>query len=165
MHTPTFKWWCLRLFAIALIVPGLVLAHDYKLGNLRMDHPYALIKTEPDTRLEVYFRTFKNDGSQSDRLLDVKTPVAGLAMIRTETHSIDHEITWVPVQSLEIPAKGQVSMRHDAPDGYQFLLTEIKRPLKVGDRFPLTLNFEKSGVKEVMVWIQAPRSVSSKHKH
>lgn len=165
MLTPTLLRWSMRLFAIAFIAPGLVLAHDYKLGMLRMDHPYALLKTEPTTRLEVYFRTFKNDGSQHDRLLAMRTPVAGQAIIRTETHSIDHEITWVPVQSLEIPAKGQVAMRHDTPDGYQLLLTEIRRPLKVGDRFPLILNFEKSGEKEVMVWIQAPRNTSATHKH
>ena len=155
----------MRLLAMAFIAPGLVWAHDYKLGHLRMDHPYALLKTEPTTRLEVYFRTFKNDGSQPDRLLAIRTPVAGQAIIRTETHSIDHEITWVPVQSLEIPAKGQVAMRHDTPDGYQLLLTEIRRSLKVGDRFPLILNFEKSGEKEVMVWIQAPRNTSATHKH
>jgi hypothetical protein len=155
----------MRLLAMAFIAPGLVWAHDYKLGHLRMDHPYALIKTEPATRLEVYFRNFKNDGSQSDRLLGVRAPVAGQAIIRTETHSADHALTWVPVQSLDVPAKGQVAMRHDARDGYQFLLTEIKRPLKVGDSFPLTLTFEKSGEKEVMVWIQAPRNASSAHQH
>lgn len=153
------------MFAIAFIVPGLVWAHDYKLGGLRMDHPYAVIKNDPSVRLEVYFRAFKNEGAQSDRLLGVRTPIAGQAQIRTETHSVDHEITWVPVQSLDIPAKGQVSIRHDTPDGYQLLLTDLKKPLKLGDRFPLTLVFEKSGEKEVMVWVQAPKNIGTTHKH
>jgi len=165
MLAPTHLRWCMRLVAFALLVPGLVRAHDYKLGELRMDHPYALIISEPTTRLEVYFRAFKNEGGQSDRLKSVRTPVASQATIRTETHSEDHEITWVPIHSLEIPAKGQVAMRHDAPYGYQVLLTELIRPVKLGDRFPLLLNFEKSGEKEVMVWIQAPRNNSSIHKH
>lgn len=130
----------MRLLAMAFIAPGLVWAHDYKLGRLR-GSPLCLIKTEPATRLEVYFRNFKNDGSQSDRLLGVSAS-SRQAIIRTETHSADHTLTWVPVQSLDVPAKGQVAMRHDARDGYQFLLTEIKRPLKVGDSFPLTLTLK-----------------------
>ena len=153
------------MFAIAFIVPGFVWAHDYKLGELRMDHPYAVIKNDTSIRLEVYFRAFKNEGAQSDRLLGVRTPIAAQTQIRTETHSVDHEIIWVPVQSLDIPAKGQVSMRHDTPDGYQLLLTDLKKPIKLGDRFPLILIFEKSGEKEVMVWVQAPKHAGTTHKH
>lgn len=153
------------LSVLVFFAPALSWAHDYKLGHLRMDHPYALIKSEPSTRLEVYFRSFRNEGGQIERLMGMRTPVAAKAAIMTETHSVDHEITWVPVQSLEIPTKGQVAMRHDTPEGYQLLLTELKRPVKVGDRFPLILIFEKSGEKEVMVWIQTPRNTSPTHQH
>lgn len=169
MRVSILMKWCMRGLAVLFIFPGLASAHDYKLGHLRMDHPYALIKTDPPSRLEVYFRAFKNDGSTLDRLVKVRTPIAGEALIRTETHTVDHEITWVPIDTLDVPAKGQVAMRHDTPEGYQILLTNLKRSVKVGDRFALTLSFEQSGEKEVMVWIQAPRkkvkgSVST-HKH
>ncbi len=160
-----FPRWCMPLLAVAFFVPGLAWAHDYKLGQLRMDHPYALIKTDPSARLEVYFRSLRNEGEQPDRLVAMRTPVATKAVIMTETHSVDHDITWVPVQSLEIPAMGQVAIRHDKPEGYQILLTELTRPLKVGDRFPLNLLFDKSGEKEVMVWVQAPRNAQPSHKH
>jgi len=165
MLVTTFPRWCVRLLTMAFFVPALAWAHDYKLGQLRMDHPYALIKTEPSIRVEVYFRSLRNEGDQLDRLVAMRTPVATKAVVMTETHSVDHDITWVPVQSLEIPAKGQVAMRHGKPEGYQILLTELTRPLKVGDRFPLYLLFDKSGEKEVMVWVQAPRNVQPSHKH
>ncbi len=165
MFASTRLRWCMCLSVLAFFVPALAWAHDYKLGHLRMDHPYALIKSEPSARLEVYFRSFHNESGQLERLTGMRTPVAAKVAIMTETHSVDHEITWVPVQSLEIPPNGQVTMRHDTPEGYQLLLTELKRPVKVGDRFPLTLIFEKSGEKEVMVWIQVPRNVQPSHKH
>ena len=165
MLITTFLRWCMRLLTMAFFVPALACAHDYKLSQLRMDHPYALIKSEPSIRVEVYFRSLRNEGDQPDRLVAMRTPVATKAVVMTETHSVDHDITWVPVQSLEIPAKGQVAMRHGTPEGYQILLTELTRPLKVGDRFPLHLLFDKSGEKEVMVWVQAPRNVQPSPKH
>jgi len=42
-----------------------------------------------------------------------------------------------------------------------------RQPLKDGDRFPMTLRFEKAGEREVMVWVQQPRdaAAASGHRH
>jgi copper(I)-binding protein len=45
------------------------------------------------------------------------------------------------------------------------LLRQLKRPLKVGDRFDMTLTFEKAGKVKVVVWVQRPRPGEKTHKH
>ena len=62
----------------------------------------------------------------------------------------------VPV--LDISGNTTVPMRHNTPDGYHLMLFDIKAPLKDGDRFPITLTFERAGTREVKVWVQTPRS-------
>lgn len=41
-----------------------------------------------------------------------------------------------------------------APGSYHIMLLGLKQPLKAGDRFPLTLSFEKAGQVEVQVVVQ-----------
>jgi copper(I)-binding protein len=45
------------------------------------------------------------------------------------------------------------------------MLIDLKAPLKNGDRFPMTLRFEKAGEREVMVWVQQPRDAAGAHEH
>jgi copper(I)-binding protein len=45
------------------------------------------------------------------------------------------------------------------------MLIGLKQPLKDGDRFPMTLRFEKAGEREVMVWVQTPRGGAGVHPH
>jgi copper(I)-binding protein len=55
--------------------------------------------------------------------------------------------------------------RHDAGEGYQVQLRHLKRPLKVGDRFDMTLTFERAGKVNVVVWVQNPKPGDKKHQH
>ena len=41
------------------------------------------------------------------------------------------------------------------PGGYHVMLSELRQPLKVGDRFPMTLTFQNAGAVEVSVWVEA----------
>jgi len=40
------------------------------------------------------------------------------------------------------------------PGGYHVMLSELRQPLKVGDKFPLILRFENAGAVEVSVWVE-----------
>ena len=66
---------------------------------------------------------------------------------------------------LELPARTVVRMRHHTPNGHHLMLLDLKAPLKDGDRFPLTLHFEKAGSSTVQVWVQTPRDADQHHKH
>jgi copper(I)-binding protein len=77
----------LRIAATAALAAPLVWitpaeSHDFKLGSIRIDHPYST-PTPPGAQTgAVYFRTLINRGRTSDRLIEARTSVAG----RVELH-------------------------------------------------------------------------------
>ncbi len=56
------------------------------------------------------------------------------------------------VDGIEIKPATRVAMQPG--EGYHIMLIGLKKPLKAGDKFPLTLTFEKSGKVEVSVWVE-----------
>jgi periplasmic copper chaperone A len=55
------------------------------------------------------------------------------------------------VLSVEVPAHGRVRFE---PNGLHAMLIELVRPLKKGDRFPLTLMFQHAGPVRVEAIVQ-----------
>lgn len=87
------------------------------------------------------FVELRNTGPSADRLLGGSTPVAE----RLELHSMAMQgdvMRMRPVDSVPIPAGGSVAL---APGGLHLMLTGLKAPLKVGDKVPVVLRFEKAG--------------------
>jgi copper(I)-binding protein len=71
------------------------------------------------------------------------------------------------VSSIELKPSVKVSMKPG--DGYHIMLIGLKQPLKIGDKFPLTLTFEKAGKAEVTVWVedkdQKAEKKTNAHQH
>jgi periplasmic copper chaperone A len=61
--------------------------------------------------------------------------------------------------SLSIPAGGSVALK---PSSYHVMLIGLKKPLTVGEKFPLTLTFEKAGNISVTVPVQAMGATQDK---
>jgi copper(I)-binding protein len=145
------------------------LAHDFKAGDLRIDHPYATPSRPGMDTGAVYFRAIKNQGTEPDRLLSARTPVA----TRVELHRMDMDgdvMRMRAVPAIDLPANTDVRLRHGTANGHHLMLIGLKAPLKDGDRFPVTLTFQRAGEREVMVWVQTPsRSAASapadEHRH
>lgn len=146
------------LMAWASVVP-VALAHDFKAGDLRVDHPYALPTAPGATRAVVHVRAITNTGARQDRLLGASTPVAESVLLeKVAPPGVD-----VPVRTLdaiELPAKAQVSLRHD--QSLRLTLSGLRQPLREGDRFALVLQFARAGTREVQVWVQTPRPASDR---
>jgi copper(I)-binding protein len=159
------------LVSLFLTMAGVIalptLAHDFKAGALRIDHPYATPSRPGLTTGAVYFRGIRNSGPVSDWLLSASTPAAASVEIHRMQMLQGDVMQMRAVPSLEIPAGATVNLKHSVPDGYHLMLIGLKAPLKDGDRFPITLNFEKVGTHEVKVWVQTPRTRSgdAHHKH
>lgn len=159
----------MRLLAVAALsvcsIPA-VWAHDFKAGDLRIDHPYATPTIATQSTGAVYFRGIRNTGKAADRLLSATTPVA----TRVEIHRMQMQgqvMQMRAVPALELPAGTTVPLRHGASNGHHLMLRELKAPLKDGDRFPVTLTFERAGTHEVMVWVQKPNRPAhdATHQH
>lgn len=155
-----------RLLILACLGTRSAQAHDFKAGDLRIDHPYATPSRPGLTTGAVYFRGIRNTSTVADKLLSATTPAAG----RVEIHRMQMQGDMMQMRAmpaLDIPAGATVAMRHGTPDGVHLMLFDLKAPLKDGDRFPVKLTFEKAGTHEVKVWVQTPREAhhESEHKH
>jgi len=124
-------------------------AHDYKAGDLTIDHPWSR-ELPPNAPAGAAYFTLKNQGTAADRLLGVSTPRAQKSELHTHVHQ-NGLMKMQRVPAVEIPAKGEVAFQ---PGGNHVMLFGLKQPLKTGEQFPLTLEFEKAGKVEVQVKVE-----------
>ncbi|MGQ7959561.1 copper chaperone PCu(A)C [Pseudomonas sp. SP16.1] len=138
------------LLGLSLLLPALLAqAHDYQAGQLQIDHPWSREMPPVAPTAAAYF-VVRNQGGEADRLLGASTPVAGKAELHEHLHA-DGVMKMQQVQDVTIPAGGEVRFE---PMGYHVMLFELKQQARDGERFALTLNFEKAGEVEVEVAVQ-----------
>jgi len=170
--TPSLAWRGVLHTMAALALLGASIAtpahaHDFRAGQLVIDHPYATPSLAGTPNGAAYLRGIRNRGTAPDRLVAASTPVAE----RVELHEMSTEgdvMRMREVPAIDLPAGQEVQLRHG--QRYHLMLINLRQPLKVGDRFDLTLKFEKAGETTVKAWVQQPRVGSSPaghegHKH
>jgi copper(I)-binding protein len=151
------------LLIAVLLSPSLFAsAHEYSAGELHIEHPWSREMPAVAPTAAAYF-VVHNKGAEADRLLSVSTPVAGKAELHEHIHA-DGLMKMQQVQNVAIPAGGEVKFE---PMGYHVMLFNLKQQAKDGERFPLTLTFEKTGAVEVEVAVQkdAPAEQDAAHQH
>ena len=127
-----------------------VAAQDYRLKSLRIDHAFARA-TPPGARSGGVFLTVENTGSVPDRLLGVSSPVARTVELHDMTlHGGVMQMR--AVSTVEVKPGDKLELK---PGGYHAMLSDLTQPLRVGDRFPLTLTFQHAGAIEVSVRVEA----------
>ncbi|HWT69264.1 MAG TPA: copper chaperone PCu(A)C [Pseudomonas sp.] len=148
----------------ALLLPACFAnAHEYKLGELEIAHPWSQELPPNAPNVAAYF-VIHNEGKAADRLLGVDSPIAGDAQLHE--HVMQNDVMKMQhVPNVDIPAGGEVTF---APMAYHVMLLNLKDRslLSDGKRFPMTLHFEKAGdvTVEVVVQKQAPED-GQKHAH
>lgn len=155
-------WSCLAAWLV-LPLSGTAIAHDFKLGPLRIDHPYATPTPAGARTGAAYLRTLRNTGDQADRLIGATTPAARTVEIHRSVIDAQNVMHVRAIDGIDLPPKAELQLRHGGE--HLLMLIDLKAPLKVGERFPMTLRFEKAGEREVMVWVQQPRSSTPAHRH
>ena len=91
-----------------------------------------------------------------DRLLAASDSVADKTDLMTMQGGSSHmEMTYVG--GIDLPAGKPVSLN---PAGLHVWLAGLHQPLKAGESFPLTLEFEKAGKREVTVSVIAPAAAA-----
>ncbi len=156
-------------FAALICVSFTLHAHGFKLGELDIAHPYAIASMPGQTVGGVFFKHIANSGDKADRLLSASVTPAIASKTELHTMSTENDVMRMrEVTAIELPAKATVPMtRGLKKDGYHVMLMGLKAPLKVGDKFPLTLKFEQAGTVEVIVNVEALKADSAleTHKH
>jgi copper(I)-binding protein len=138
-------------------------AHEFKVGNIRIGHPYARATTPAQKNGGAYL-SLENAGADDKLMSADAATVAG----STEIHQMAMEgdvMRMHRVDSVALPKGKPVVLK---PGAYHVMLVDLKAPLKEGDKFPMTLKFEKAGEVTVMVNVEKPgadHSGDEVHKH
>jgi len=149
------------LAALTTLSP-LALAHGVKCGDLTIAHPYSVPSLGLHRSGAAYFTSIKNDGQQPDQLIGARTPVASDVEIHEMV--LEQDIMKMrAVPAVQIPVGAAVSFQHGKPSGYHLMLLGLKQPLKVGDKFPVTLIFKRSGECQADVWVEEPKTQAHSH--
>jgi copper(I)-binding protein len=134
----------------ALLVGSLAQAHSYTAGSLKIDHPAARA-TMGNMSNGAAFVQIENTGNADDALLSVSSPAA--ASVEVHSMSMEGDVMKMrAIEQLDIKAGSKVEMKPG--NGYHIMLLGLKKPLKLGDEFPLTLTFKKAGKVKVSVHVE-----------
>jgi periplasmic copper chaperone A len=142
----------------AVFVSGAALADDYQFKSLRVSNPFARA-TPPGAKVAGAFMTIKNVGPDADRLISASSPAAG----QVEIHQMAMDggmMKMRAVKGIDLKAGATVELK---PGGYHVMLEDLKQPLKQGEQIPVQLTFEKAGVVEVMVHVEAMGAAAHTH--
>jgi hypothetical protein len=106
----------------------------------------------------VVYLTITDTGAP-DRLVSITAPVAGKA----ELHESFNEQGVSKMRAVAGLAVAPGKPTKLGPGGYHIMLMGLKQPLKEGDRFPVTLNFEHAGPVSATVTVRGMRGGMQGH--
>jgi periplasmic copper chaperone A len=151
-----------RLSGSALLVVTILCAthasaQQVKAGDLVLDHAWARA-TPAGAKVGGGYLTIENKGTAPDTLIGGSSRAAGKVEVH-ETAMNNGVATMRPVKGgLSIPPGQSVTL---APGGYHLMMTELKGPLKKGDKLVVTLMFEKAGEVKATFDVQGVGATSS----
>ncbi len=151
---------------LAAVLSTSALAHGVTAGELKIGHPWArpTVQGQPTGG---GFLKIENTGKTADRLLSATSDRGE----RTELHTMSMEgdvMRMRQVDGIDIAPGATVELK---PGAFHLMFMGLKAPLKEGDKFPVTLKFQKAGEVKVEVWVEKPKDGAAaghdmaQHKH
>jgi hypothetical protein len=157
----------LRSWPLALaVVAGIAIAHDARVGEIAIEHPFAAPSIAGTTNGAAYFAALANTGSNPDRLLGATTPVAARVELHTMAVDAQGVMRMREIDGIALAPHARIEMGPGS--GMHLMLVGLKEPLKDGSSFPMTLRFERAGAVEVTVVVEASNpsaGAPAPHKH
>jgi periplasmic copper chaperone A len=145
------------LVVAAMFFSAQSFAHEYRIGDMYIDHPYARASMPGQTSGGAYL-TLENKSSSADSLVSVKTTAANL--VEMHTMSMENNVMRMrEISSIDLKPGEKITMQPGK--SYHLMLLGLKAPLKAGDKLPLTLIFKKAGKVELAVSVEDARSAGA----
>ena len=139
----TMKPWRYYSALAALVLlglPFLASGHGYRLGDIRIIHPWA---TPSQTTTGAGYLVLRNRGVKDDRLLSASSAIAARVELRAPVRdSGEPERGNGSLVAIVIPAGAETRLE---PDGLHLQFIDLQQPLEDGRRFSVTLQFETAG--------------------
>ena len=150
------------LFTLALAGAFSLITSLAAAGTISADSAWARASIGK-ARAGIAYVTLTNTGTQDDRLVGAAAEVSD--KVELHTHIRDGDVMRMrQVDGIDLPAGKTVMLE---PGGLHVMLIGLRGPLKLGESFPLTLNFEKAGKLTTTVSIQksAAHRMMNHNKH
>ncbi|NUZ04870.1 copper chaperone PCu(A)C [Piscinibacter koreensis] len=128
-------------------------APEARAGDIRIVDAVAAPTLAGNPNGVMYIGEMTNGGARADRLVGASTPIAA----RVELHTMGVDAQGV----MRMRPAGPIALEPNAPvrmqrgHGLHLMLMELKRPLKAGETFPATLEFERAGKTQITVRVDA----------
>ncbi|MEM8536501.1 MAG: copper chaperone PCu(A)C [Pseudomonadota bacterium] len=151
-----------QFFAVAIAATfsaSAIHAHDYKVGDLVVDHPMTFA-TAQSAMAAGGFMTITNNGETADRLVSVN---ADFPRVEIHTTEVDGDIARMMEleDGIEIPAGETVMLQ---PGGLHVMFMGLNGdPFEVGEEVGATLVFENAGEVEVMFKVEERKGHGMDH--
>jgi copper(I)-binding protein len=127
----------------------LLLAPGVAAAQVTVEQPWS--RAAPAGATGAGYMVLRNAGVEPDRLLGAETPAAR----RVELHTMmrDGDVMRMRhADAIAVPPGGAVAL---APGGLHLMLIGLTRPLRVGERVPVTLRFERAGAVPVELVVES----------
>jgi len=137
------------VLATAVLLAVAAQAHQFSVGNLVINHPWAR-PTAPGMPTGAAYLSVTNHGAREDTLIGAHSPAA----VRVEFHRTSIEAGMArmrPASSLVIEPGDTLTA---APGGLHLMLVDLKAPLVKGTTVPLVLTFKEAGEVTVQLKIE-----------
>ena len=125
-------------------------AQEVRAGDLVITQAWSRA-TPGGAKIGGGYLTIENKGSHPDRLIGGSADVAN----RVQVHEMavnNGVMTMRPLEKGLVIEPGKTIKL--APGGYHLMLVDLKKPLKQGDKLPITLEFEKAGNVKLSLDVQ-----------
>jgi periplasmic copper chaperone A len=138
------------IIAACLITLPPARADEVKAGDLMITQAWSRA-TPGGAKIGGGYLTIENKGSAPDRLIGGSADIAS----KVEVHEMamnNGVMTMRPLDKGLTIEPGKTAKL--APGGYHLMMFDLKRPLKQGDKLPVTLEFEKAGKVTISLDVQ-----------
>jgi len=152
------------LFALGLTLAAVgALAHDFKIGDLKVDHPWARA-TPNGAKVGGGFLKVTNNGTTADRL--VGGSLEGAKALEVHEMKMEGDVMKMRRldKGLEIAPGQTVELK---PGSYHVMFMDLAAPLQEGTKVKGTLVFEKAGKVDVVFNVEGlgAQPKGSAHAH
>ncbi len=136
-------------------------AHDFTVGSIEINHPWSR-PTPPSAPVAGGYMKLTNTGSETDRLVQVTSPIAKRAEIHRSL--VENGVASMrPVEGgLAVEAGGTIDFEAEK---LHIMFIAPDRQLKDGEKFPVTLVFENAGSIEIDFVVQRKTGGAASEDH
>jgi copper(I)-binding protein len=138
------------IIAACLITLPPARADEVKAGDLMITQAWSRA-TPGGAKIGGGYLTIENKGSAPDRLIGGSADIASKVEVHEMTMN-NGVMTMRPLDKGLTIEPGKTAKL--APGGYHLMMFDLKRPLKQGDKLPVTLEFEKAGKVTISLDVQ-----------